>query len=57
MKIESHQNEPKKMKISTKNVAWYWRVPYVSRFVYDLVYPYCSGTPCNTLVAVEHKII
>ena len=28
MKIESHQTEPEKKKISTKNVAWYWRVPY-----------------------------
>ena len=29
MKIESHQTEPEKRKISMKNVAWYWRVPYI----------------------------
>ena len=29
MKIKSHQTEPEKRKISTNNVAWYWRVPYI----------------------------
>ena len=29
MKIESHQTEPEIRKMSTKNVAWYWRVPYI----------------------------
>ena len=30
MKIESHQTKPEK--ISTKNVACYWRVPYFFQF-------------------------
>ena len=29
MKIESYQTEPEKKKIPMKNVAWYWRVPYI----------------------------
>ena len=29
MKIKSHQTEPEKRNISTKNVDWYWRVPYI----------------------------
>ena len=29
MKIESYQTEPEKRKISMKNIAWYWRVPYI----------------------------
>ena len=33
MKIESSQTEPEKRNISMKNVAWYWRVPYILHYL------------------------
>ena len=34
IKIESRYTEPRKRKISMKNVAWYWRVPYIYIYIY-----------------------